>query len=106
MMGSVQNIGVVRFSVLARQLADEARRLGLRVPAFRSPPRLVDADRTIRRSASGSTVAVRRHGRPAEVIAADLIAGILVANDLTGAQADACRRRLESALAAAGSVAA
>lgn len=105
-MESVQNIGVVRFSVLARQLADEARRLGLRVPAFRSPPRLVDADRTIRRSPSGATVAVRRHGRPPDVVAGDLIAGILVANDLTGARADACRRRLEAALAAGGSMAA
>lgn len=94
MMGSVQETGAVRFSLLARRLADEARQMGLVVPGFRSPPRLPGAVRTIRRSGSGTTIAVRRRGRPTEAVARDLVDGIVAANGLSGDDARACRRRL------------
>jgi hypothetical protein len=90
----VQDAGVVRFSLLARQIGDEARRLGLTVPGFRSPPRLPGADRTIRRTRAGTTVAVRRQGRAPSAIATDLIEGILAANDLAPAQRSAARTHL------------
>jgi hypothetical protein len=106
MMGDVQENGVVRFSLLARQLADEARRLGLAVPGFRSPPRLAGANRTIRRSRAGATVAVRRQGRAPEAVASDLIDGILAANGLTGPEAESCRTHLHAALVASQSAAA
>jgi hypothetical protein len=88
----------VSFSVMARAVAGEARRLGLTVPAFRSPPLLNGATRTIRRRAGGPMIAVARRGRPAADVAADLIEGVVVANGLSGARAVRCRRRLAAAL--------
>jgi len=63
--------------------------LGLIAPGFRSPPRLPETDRTIRRARWGAVVAVRLRGRPIEAVVADMIEGILVANAL---EADAARR--------------
>lgn len=79
----------VGFARAARTLAAEARRLGLVAPGFRSPPRLPETDRTIRRARWGAVVAVRLRGRPIESVVADMIEGILVANAL---EADAARR--------------
>jgi hypothetical protein len=88
----------LRFSVIANTLASEARRLGLRVPAFRSPPRLHGATRTIRRRDGGAMVAVVIRGRPPADVVADLIEGVIVANGLRGAAALRCRRRLAAAV--------
>src|SRR5690349_17987293 len=52
------------FAHAARTLAMEARRRGLVAPGFRSPPRLVGVDRSIRRHPSGAAVAVRVRNRP------------------------------------------
>jgi len=93
-MGSVT---ALEFAVLARRLADEARRLGLVPPAFRSPPGADGPRRAVRRHRGGATVVVRREGRPVADVAADMVEGVVVANSLTGPPADACR----SALAAA-----
>jgi hypothetical protein len=55
----------------------------LRVPAFRTPPRLAGLDRTIRRGADGSVlVSVRSRGRPWAAVLADMIEGVVVANGL------------------------
>lgn len=55
----------------------------LRVPAFRTPPRVAGLDRTIRHGADGSTlVSVRSRGRPWPAVLADMIEGIVVANGL------------------------
>jgi hypothetical protein len=88
-----------RFAVAARAISDEARRAGLGVvPGFRSPPRL-PVDRALRRR-PGTTpsVAVRLQGRPMDVVVADMVEGVLVANGATGR--DDLRARLLAAVAA------
>ncbi len=85
----------LRFAAAVRTLSGEARRLGLRVPGFRSPPRLSGVDRTLRRRADGgATIAVVGRGRPFAAVLADMIDGIVVANDLTNADADRARAGL------------
>ena len=88
-----------RFSAVAKALGDEARRRGLTPPAFRSPPRLADAARTIRRADERAVIAVRLRGRPAEDVAADMVEGVVVANRLAGAAAARCRAELREAVA-------
>ena len=92
----------LRFSEAARLLAAEARSRGLVAPGFRSPPRIAGADRTIKRSPEGGAViAVRVKGRPFDLVVADMVEGVLVANRLRAAAAQAERARLlEVALAA------
>ncbi len=88
----VEPFGAVRFTSLARLLAQEARRHGLVAPGFRFPPRLPDVDRTIRRyPTGGAVIAVRVRGRQPEAIVADMVEGIVVANGLTGTAADGWR---------------
>lgn len=90
----------LRFAAAVRALAVEARKLGLEVPGFRSPPRLAGADRSLRRSPGASpAVAVRLRDRPFEAIAADMVEGVVVANGLTGRRAAQVRARLLAALA-------
>jgi hypothetical protein len=90
----------LRFSVIARTVAAESRRLGLHVPAFRSPPRLHGERRTIRRGGGVALVAVVIRDRPFADVVADVIEGVVVANGLTGPAAVRCRRRLASAVEA------
>jgi hypothetical protein len=71
----------VRFAAAARRLGDEARRRGLVVPGFRSPPRLAGCQRSIRlRSDGAMVVAVRVHGRALDEVVTDMVDGILAAN--------------------------
>lgn len=70
------------FAQLARRLADAARAMGLVAPGFRSPPRLGDADRTIRRWGGSTLVAVRVKDRPWAAVIADMVEGVVVANGL------------------------
>ncbi len=71
----------VRFAAAARRLGVEARRRGLAVPGFRSPPRLPGAERSIRRRPDGAAVvAVRVHGRPLDAVVTDMVEGVLAAN--------------------------
>jgi hypothetical protein len=89
------------FGSLARELGDEARRSGLAVPGFRSPPRLPGARRTIRRAVAGApVVAVALQGRPAEEVIEDMIDGIVAANGLRGGRADEARRALAKTVGA------
>jgi hypothetical protein len=76
--------GVEGFAAAARQLAKAARAAGLVVPAFRSPPRVPGAARTLRRYPGGALVSVRLHGRPFDEVVADMVEGVVVANRLTG----------------------
>ncbi len=88
----------IQFAAAARVLADAARNQGLVAPSFRSPPR-VAADRTVRGQGSESaTVAVRVRGRPWLAVLADLIDGVVVANELTGTDAAQCRSALWGAV--------
>jgi hypothetical protein len=93
-------VSALEFAVLARRLADEARRLGLVPPAFRSPPGVDGPRRAVRRHRGRAvTVVVRREGRPRAQVAADMVEGVVVANSLTGAWAAACRTALAAVAA-------
>ncbi len=72
-----------RVAHAARTLASEARHRGLLAPSFRCPPRLVGADRTLRRRPGGGSVAVRVRGRPWPAVLADMIEGVVAVNDLS-----------------------
>ena len=83
--GGAGGPGAVRFAALVRAVSTEARRLGLTVPGFRSPPRLVGVDRSLRRREGGTpSVAVRLAGRTDDAVAADLVDGVLAANRVDG----------------------
>ncbi len=94
------------FAHAARALATEARRRGLIAPGFRSPPRLVGVDRSIRRHPSGAAVAVRVRNRPWVAVAADMIEGVIAANRLAPPQSDRLRAELWPALGFAAGTAA
>jgi hypothetical protein len=87
----------VRFAAAARAISGAARERGLIVPAFRTPPRLRGADRTLRRSGAAPVVAVRLRGRSFADVVADMIDGVLAANGLAGGDAAAVRARLDAA---------
>jgi hypothetical protein len=74
--------GALLFSQAARRLGSAARAAGLVVPAFRCPPRLAGAHRTLRRYPGGAVVAVQLKGRPFADVAADMVDGVLVVNHL------------------------
>jgi hypothetical protein len=87
----------LRFAAAVRALGLEARRAELRMPAFRSPPRLEGVARSVRRRADGNaTIAVVVRNRPWPAVLADMVEGIVIANHLSGAQADRARARLWS----------
>lgn len=91
---SISSAPSVRFAVTARAVADGARALGLVVPAFRSPPRLPGASRTIVRRSEGTVVSVAAKGRPFGSVVADLVEGVIAANELVGAEAGVVRDQL------------
>ena len=89
----------LQFAAAARVLGDAVRARGLVVPAFRSPPRVLDADRTIRRRLDGgATVSVRLGGRPWPAVLGDMVEGVVVANRLAGPEAMRARALLWSAV--------
>jgi len=92
----------VRFAETVRAVVTAARRRGLRPPVFRSPPRLEWVDRTIRRQPDGAVViAIRTVGRPFAAVQADVVEGVVVANELDTSDADTFRRAAWSAIVAA-----
>lgn len=90
--------GTVEFSQAARTLTRAARRTGLVAPSFRSPPGIIGSSRTIRRRGGGAVVAIRLRGRPMVAVLADMIEGVIVANQLSPPQADQARTELWDAL--------
>ena len=96
----------LRFAELARTMGVVARAQGLTMPAFRSPPRAAGAHRTVRRRAGGVTVAVRLRGRPWPAVVADMVEGVIVANDLVGPKAERARAALWEAVDERGAMAA
>lgn len=86
------------FSSAVRAVAEEARRMGLRVPAFRSPPGLAGADRTIRRRHGNLVVAIRIRDRAFSDVVADVIEGVLIANGVPRGHDLRVRRRLLAAV--------
>jgi hypothetical protein len=91
----------LRFARAVQALSVNARARGLLVPGFRSPPRLRGVQRSIKRWPSGATVAVVVRGRPWAAVQADLVEGVVAANGLEGAAADAARTALWQAIAEA-----
>jgi hypothetical protein len=98
----------LRFADAARRLAAAARGAGLEVPAFRSPPRVKGAARTIRRYPGGAVVSVQLRGRSFADVGADMVEGVLVANAVEGEARVRLRAAFREAIAAEapGSVAA
>jgi hypothetical protein len=93
----------LRYAAAVRSLGRAARQRGLVVPAFRSPPRLAEAERSIRwRRDGGATVSVRLRGRPWAAVLADMIEGVVVTNGLDGPRADHTRTMLWSAVEGGG----
>ena len=86
------------FSALVRAVGEEARKLGLVVPGYRSPPRIAGAMRTIRSGNGGPMIAVRLRGRPFADVAADVVEGVLVANAIPPGRDLRLRRRLLRAI--------
>ena len=83
------NQSALDFAHAARVLGREARRRGLVAPSYRSPPRIVGVQRSLRRFAKGgATVAVQLKGRPWPAVLGDMIEGVVVANGLRSPQAD------------------
>ena len=93
----VDGVPALTFASAARSLGTAARAAGLEVPAFRSPPRIPGADRSIRRFPGGAVVAVRVRGRSLAPVLEDMVEGVLVANRVRGE----ARPRLRLALLAA-----
>jgi hypothetical protein len=92
----------VRFAATARLLTKAIRTLDLRVPGFRSPPRVAGSNRSVRWAADGSaTISVALRDRPWLGVVADMIDGVVVANHLEAADAQQCRSVLWAAVEAA-----
>jgi hypothetical protein len=88
----------VHFAETARRLGAAARAAGLAVPAFRSPPRVPGAARSIRRYPGGVVVSVQLRGRPFAQVVADMVDGVVVTNRLAGESAKRLRAALSDAL--------
>ncbi len=86
---------VWRFAEAGRRLATAATVMELRVPAFRTPPRVAGLDRTIRRGPGGAVlVSVRSRGRAWPAVLADMIEGVVRANELPPHDAARVRNEL------------
>ena len=88
------------FAHAARRLGAAARAAGLTVPAFRSPPRRSGAPRTIRRLPGGPVVAVVMRDRVFADVLADMVEGVVIANQLQEPAAEHVRRVLLDAVTA------
>ena len=65
------------------------------MPGFQSPPRVKGATRSIRRRSDGSaTISVAVKGRPRPAVLADLIDGVIAANEVSGIEAATLRDAL------------
>lgn len=82
--GTPTGTPALRFAETARRLGASARSSGLAVPAFRCPPRVAGAARTIRRYPGGTVVSVSLRDRPFDDVVTDMVEGVLVANRLAG----------------------
>jgi hypothetical protein len=91
-----------RLAYAARTLSREARRRGLVAPSFRCPPRIVGADRTLRRRPGGGVIAVRTRDRPWPAVLADMIEGVIAINGLAPPAATRVRTELWEVVTNAG----
>ena len=89
---------VLRFADTARRLGAAARAADLEVPAFRCPPRVPGAHRTLRRYPGGSVISVVLKDRQFAEVRADMVEGVLAVNRLQGEAATRVRDALLDAL--------
>jgi hypothetical protein len=94
----------VQFAGAARLIASETHRFGLDAPSFRSPPRVVGVERTVKRREHGGVVAVALRDRPFVAVLADMIEGVIVINRLVAPEADQMRTALWAVLTMQGVV--
>jgi hypothetical protein len=95
----------MQFAAVARLIAGETQRFGLLAPSFRSPPRVIGVNRTVRRREGGGVVAVALRDRPFVAILGDMIEGVVVVNQLNAPDSDHVRTALWSILSIHGYVA-
>jgi hypothetical protein len=95
---TVTPLPATRFADVARRLGAATHEAGLAVPAFRCPPRAPGARRTIRRYPGGAVVSVRLRDRPFAEVVADMVDGVLVANQVPETDAPRVRAVLTAAL--------
>src|SRR3954452_21505455 len=95
---TIIELPALRFADTARRLGAAAHEAGLSVPAFRSPPRVPDAARPIRRYPAGAVGSVRLRGPPFPELVADMVDGVRAANQVPPADAARVRGRLTAAL--------
>lgn len=98
--GSPRVSPLTEFATAARVLARAAVGMGLRAPGFRTPPRVLGAARTVRRTAAGAVVSVAILGRPFMAVLADMIEGVVVVNGLAARDAELARTALWRAASA------
>ena len=95
---TVTQLPAMRFADVARRLGAATHDAGLAVPAFRCPPRVPGADRTIRRYPGGAVVSVKLRDRPFADVVTDMVDGVLAANRVPEADAHRLRGMLNEAL--------
>jgi hypothetical protein len=95
---TVTQLPAMRFADVARRLGAATHDAGLAVPAFRCPPRVPGADRTIRRYPGGAVVSVKLRDRPFADVVTDMVDGVLAANRVPEAEAHRMRAVLNDAL--------
>ena len=95
---TVTQLPATRFADVARRLGAATHEASLAVPAFRCPPRVPGADRTIRRYPGGAVVSVKLRDRPFADIVTDMVDGVLAANRVPPAEALRLRSLLMAAL--------
>jgi len=88
----------IEFAHAARVLSTEAQRRGLTGPSYRSPPRIVGVDRSLRRHKTGAVVSVIVRGRPWVAVLADMVEGVIAVNRVPPAKAYRLRAELWQAL--------
>jgi len=86
------------FAWAARVLANQAHRHGLKPPGFRTPPRIVGVDRSLRRIKDGVVVSVALRDRPFLAVLSDMVEGVVAANRLVGREAETARTVLWSSV--------
>lgn len=93
-----QGMNNTTFVNAANLLGSVAGRFGLIAPGFRTPPRIVGVQRTVRRRPGGGVVAVAVKNRPVAAVLADMIDGVIVVNELAPPESDTVRAALWSAV--------
>ena len=97
-VSALVTVRYAQFAGAARILASQAHRHGLCPPGFRSPPRIVGVDSSLRRFNNRVVVSVLLRVRPFVAVLSDMIEGVVVANELTGRNAENARSFLWSSV--------